>query len=172
MEGKWIHQHNPARFAYVSGSGSWVVTRPTAAEETDLIPTTFSPELDAEMRTPTHAAGKIGFRDICKSSDERTLISAEIPPNFPCGHQLPTLSSSMAERLDMDFVESWSSSFLIDFHARFLSNGHVTATLLSLLPGPVPDAMTYETLRRISASSRCQRTAQERRNEKGKAIDR
>ena len=53
MEGKWIHQHNYARFAYVSGSGSWVVTRPTdPMRRMDLIPQYFVARLDAEIANP------------------------------------------------------------------------------------------------------------------------
>jgi hypothetical protein len=143
MEGKWIHQHNHARFAYVSGSGSWVVTRPLDTEDSDLIPHYFLARLDAATRTPRHGRLKVGFRDICKSSDERTLISAAIPASYPCGHQLPTLWSGTAETHDIDFVASWGSSFVVDFHARFLSNGHVTATLLRLLPGLLPGAIPH-----------------------------
>ena len=62
------------------------------------------------------------------------------PAHYPCGHQLPTLWSETDEPADLMFIECSSSSFVLDFYARLLSNGHVTAGLLGLLPGPVPDA--------------------------------
>ena len=68
MEGKWIYHHDHARYAYVSGSGSWVVTRPTDADESDLISHYFLARLDAETRTPEVGDDKIGFRDVCKSA--------------------------------------------------------------------------------------------------------
>ena len=52
MEGKFVFQNKSNNFAYVCGSGSWIVMRHTASEETDVVPQYFVPELDALTRTP------------------------------------------------------------------------------------------------------------------------
>ena len=86
MEGKWIYQHNYNQFAYVTGSGSWVVTRPTESDEMDLIPHYFIASLDAEIGTPKIGRSKVAFGISRKSSDERSfIVSAVSRPNGPVG---------------------------------------------------------------------------------------
>ena len=48
-------------------------------------------------------------------------------PLYPFGHQLPTLCSERTRADELILIECWASSFVLDFHARLLSNGHVMA---------------------------------------------
>ncbi len=95
MEGKWIYHFNPNYFGYVSGSGSWVVTRHLAQGEQEVISQFFMNKLDSESATTRGQAQKFCFRDV--TSDERSFICAAIEAQLPCGNQLPILYGSEAE---------------------------------------------------------------------------
>ena len=56
VEAKSIYHLDHHAYAYVSGGGSWVVTRPASESETDQLPHYFMGRLDAETRTPRQRA--------------------------------------------------------------------------------------------------------------------
>ena len=149
MEGKWIHQHDPGKFAYVAGSGSWVVTRMTEPEVHEIISQYFVARVDSYTRTCKTT--KLCFRNISKSSDERTLISVAIEGAYPCGHSLNLFHSGDGQENDVRFVADWINSFCVDFVTRFLTNGNNTLSLFSLLPAPLPDSDFLNKLRRTRA---------------------
>ena len=137
MEGKWLHQHNDHRFAYVSGSGSWVVTRPCEFPEHDTIPQYFMGLVDTRHRTIPYC--KVCFRNVSKSSDERTLIALALDGRKPCGHSLNLFHPSRECDAEVFFTACWMNSFALDFITRFLTSGNNTLSLFSLLPAPLPD---------------------------------
>ena len=134
MEGKWVHQHDHARFAYVSGSGSWVVTRIKSVDESDIVPQYFVSTLDAQRRTSSHL--KLTYRRVSKSSDERTLIASVLDGRYPCGDSLFLFVPARQLDDEVRFVELWVNSLSLDFITRFLTNGNNTLTLFSMLPAP------------------------------------
>jgi hypothetical protein len=152
MEGKWIHQHNFARFGYVSGSGSWVVTRPMERGESDLIPHYFLVRLDAEMRTPKKGLWKVGFRDVSKSSDERSFIASAIPSAWPCGHKLPVLQTELPDSSTAPSVCGLLNSFTVDAVLRLITSGANSLGLVGQLPLP---ATLPPSIATVSGRSAC-----------------
>ncbi len=136
MEGKLIYQFDQAGNAFVSGSGSFVVTRPRLDLDTDIVPHYFMARLDADRRTPRMGERKFAFRDVARWVGERTMISAAVPINLPCGHNLPTLISNDPDAVRPDFLEAWSNSIIVDFLVRLISSGHVTRDVICQLPAP------------------------------------
>jgi hypothetical protein len=152
MEGKWIHQHDPARFSFVSGSGSWVVTRPSTIEETDLIPHYFLARLDAKTRAPRQGHSKIGFRDVSKSSDERSFIASAIPSSWPCGHKLPVFHPDSPEA-DIPYeVCGLINTFVLDSVLRLITSGSNSLSLIGRLPFPIAPPAEIAMLSRQIAS--------------------
>jgi hypothetical protein len=137
MEGKWVHQHNYARFAYVSGSGSWVVTRPMDTDEADLVPHYFLARLDAETRTSNGQTWKVSFRDVSKSSDERSFIASVVPGKWPCGHKLPVFHVNSHDGSAPFTICGLLDSFVLDFILRLITSGANSLGLISQLPVPV-----------------------------------
>ena len=151
MEGKWIYHFDPSYFGYVSGSGSWVVTRHLAQGEQDVIPQFFMNKLDSDSATRSSQAAKFCFRDV--TSDERSFICAAIEARLPCGNQLPILYGSEAEKA-IPHLLLWASSFTVDFLARLISTGHINRFILKQIPCPLtwPSPQSFNAIRPSSAT--------------------
>jgi len=135
MEGKWFYQHDDKAFAYVSGSGSWVVTRLVSESGEGLVGQYFMASLDA--RTRTLPFSKIAYRKISWSVNERTLISTILPSELPCGDSISLFVPNRDLNTELFFVASWINSFCVDYVTRFLTRGNNTLSLFSLLPAPL-----------------------------------
>ncbi len=136
MEGKWIYQHKYNYYAYVTGSGSWVVTRPTANDENGLVPHYFMQALDAASRTPPQSQLKISFRDVSSASNERSFILSLIPADRPCGDKLPTLSCPATDNDGLFFANGFLNSLALDFIMRLITSGKQSLSLVKQLPAP------------------------------------
>lgn len=153
MEGKWVHQHNHARFAYVSGSGNWVITRPMSPGELDVLPHYFLARLDALTRTPKSGRGKVAFRDVSKSADERSYIASVVPAAWPCGHKLPVLQADGLEEDSTYTVAGLLNSFAIDSVLRLITSGANSLGLIGQLPVPIQTPPTLPALARRATGS-------------------
>ena len=149
MEGKWIYQYTGNAYAYVSGSGSWVVTRPVSGDEW-LTPQYFMQQIDAITRTPRDASRKLAFRDVARWSSERTLISTVVPAELPCGHNLPVLVRETGGPEAFRVVECWANSFVVDYFTRLISSGHVTLDVLGQLPAPLAHECSAQPRSRVA----------------------
>jgi hypothetical protein len=136
MEGKWVYQHKFNKYAFVHGSGSWVVTRPLTPEETDLTPHYFLTRLDAITRTPRSSKAKIGFRDVSSASNERSYILSVMPAQNPCGDKLPTLVSERNSDDGLFLCAGLMKSFALDYVVRLITSGKQSLTLVKQLPVP------------------------------------
>ena len=136
MEGKWIYQHKHNQYAYVTGSGSWIITRQTALEEVELTSQYFMASLDARTRTPIGAKFKPAFRDIANPVNERTLISCSVPSHWPCGDKLPGFHDPAGHEDTVFAVVALYGSFALEFIFRLIANGKASLMLMKLLPGP------------------------------------
>lgn len=135
-EGKWIYHLNDRAYAYVSGAGSWVVTRPLSADERDIIPHYFMGMLDAGTRTPKTGSRKIVCRDVSSASNERSMIATTVPAEWPCSDAAPTLSLEVDTELELHPVAAWFSSLVYDFYFRMTSS-RVKLYSLKARPAPV-----------------------------------
>lgn len=93
--------------------------------------------LDAAWPAGWHRRWMIGWRDVCRSTDERTVIAAAMPP-VPAGNTL-TVSQIDATSLAACFV-ACASSLALDTIARFKVGGaHLNYFILRQLPFPPPE---------------------------------
>ncbi|MFF1647115.1 Eco57I restriction-modification methylase domain-containing protein [Streptomyces sp. NPDC058240] len=94
-----------------------------------------------DPRTPETAWSHdwvIGWRDVCRASDERTVI-ASVLPRTAVGHTEPLFMPTDTATCFGPFVANMSS-FVLDFAARQKIQGaHLTYTYLEQLPVLAPD---------------------------------
>ncbi|NLF73974.1 MAG: hypothetical protein GX575_33625 [Candidatus Anammoximicrobium sp.] len=135
IEGKWIYAFNHRAYAYVSGGGSWVVTRPTDDTEGDLVPHYFLARLDSEVRAACGRGMKVGFRDVSSSSNERTIVAAAIPCHVPCNHKTPTFAAESPNDEHIPAVTAWLSSMVNDYVTR-ITGGSTTLGAMKNRPAP------------------------------------
>ncbi|WP_149824237.1 Eco57I restriction-modification methylase domain-containing protein [Streptomyces tailanensis] len=80
----------------------------------------------------------MGWRDVCRSVDERTVI-ASVLPRTAVGHTAPLLLP-LRQDLPLDGLLANLSTFVLDFAARQkISGAHLTYTYLEQLPILPPD---------------------------------
>jgi hypothetical protein len=137
-EGKMIHIYDH-QWATFEPSGS--VREVTPQEKADVRFSVLPRYWMREDLVANRLDGKwdldwlLGFRDICRSTDERTMICSRLPTTA-VGHTLPL--SLTAENLVLLQV-AWSS-FVFDFVARQKVGGtHMTYSYLEQLATPPPD---------------------------------
>jgi len=145
VEGKWVYHFNDRAYAYVSGAGSWVVTRPMSPDESDLIPHYFLAKIDAQERTPGYAGTKITCRDVSSASNERTMIAATIPSTWPCSDAAPTLFSSASSPLELARVAAWFSCLVYDYFFR-MTGGRVKLFTLKGRPAPSDELLEHRSI--------------------------
>lgn len=83
---------------------------------------------------------RIGFRDVARSTDERTMIMAILPRRVFCNHTLPTaVVHSIGSELDLRsslFLCAVMNSFAADYLLRQRVATHLTYFILYQLPVP------------------------------------
>jgi hypothetical protein len=87
---------------------------------------------------------RLGFRDGARSTGERTLVMAILPPGVFCNDRLPTAVPRSAEgAADLPaalFLAAVGNSFVADYLLRQRAGANVTMAILSQLPVPRPPA--------------------------------
>ena len=145
-EAKYVHHftHRLGTFeGKVAGTGDTELPRPSAAQLADpryeIQPRYWVRQglVDESLEGRTEANWLLGFRDIAKATDERTLISAAIP-RVGAGHTLPIVTS----RRPLHGLHAIFSSFILDFVARQrIAGAHMTFTTMRQLPVPTPESL-------------------------------
>lgn len=79
---------------------------------------------------------RVGFRDVARVTDQRTLIATLIPPSALCGHSLPTVAFEKEFEWSYAVWLAIANSFVTDFLARKKVSLHMTYTVLDSLPFP------------------------------------
>ncbi|VAW42102.1 hypothetical protein MNBD_CHLOROFLEXI01-988, partial [hydrothermal vent metagenome] len=77
---------------------------------------------------------RIGYRDIARSTDQRTIISAILPPNVFAGNTVIVETKTKATR--MLYLSSVLNSFILDFIIRYKIGTHVSMFYAYQLPVP------------------------------------
>lgn len=97
------------------------------------LPRYWVPETEVEKAAPGNNKYFLGFRDICRSTDERTVIGTVLPMSA-VGNNLPIWISTFKGSGVACFV-SCLSSFMSDFIARFKVGGtHLNFFIAQQLP--------------------------------------
>jgi Eco57I restriction-modification methylase len=89
---------------------------------------------------------RLGFRDVARSTDERTMIMTMLPRRVFCNHTLPTaVVRSVGDELDLRsslFLCGVMNSFVVDYLLRQRVTTHLTFFLLLQVPVPHPEEAT------------------------------
>lgn len=136
-EAKMIH-HYDHRWATYEKDGSTRDVRLKEKQDPDFVvqPRYWVREEVVKDRLGTRASQDwmLGFRDICRSTDERTMITSQLPTTA-VGHTLPI---AFTQRGQAVLQAAWSS-FAFDYVARQKVGGtHMTYSYLMQLPSPLP----------------------------------
>jgi hypothetical protein len=124
-EGKMIHQYN----AFYSEAQYWVAD--TKAEQHFRRKKSEKGALDYQIP-------RLGFREIARPTDSRTLIAAIIPPNSCCNHKISVAAPHLSNIsfMEMLFVLGIINSFIIDYLVRFKISTSVGMFHFYQLPVP------------------------------------
>lgn len=149
-EAKMIHQYDH-RWATYTGADENAVRDVTPEEKADpdfrVRPRYWVPQSEVEGRLRdkgwTHN-WLLGWRDIARATDERTVIASVIP-RVGVGHTMPLLASTRSS-LDVAtrhaLLLALLNSLVLDFCARQkISGTHLTYTYLKQLPGWAPSSL-------------------------------
>ncbi len=117
-EGKMVHQFN----AYFAKPRFWI--------EEQL----GHNKLAGSRAENWHKNYRFAFREIARATDERTCISAVLPPNTFSGHTL-WVGVAPDNKLLLYYV-ALINSFCVDWIARFKVGTHVTLFVMKSLPLP------------------------------------
>ena len=97
-----------------------------------------------ELRHHPPTGGRVVFRDISNSTNERSFISALLPGLFPCGNVLPVIEPSQCETSLKVELETYLSSLAFDWATRQRMSGthlnwHIAESLGLPPPGSAAD---------------------------------
>ncbi len=97
---------------------------------------------------------RLGFRDIARSTDGRTMIMTMLPRRVFCNHTLPTLLVEHAVGL---YCCSVFNSFVLDYLVRQRVTTHLTFFILYQIPVPRPSSedVAFRSLRDLAARLIC-----------------
>jgi hypothetical protein len=133
--------------------------RPTGSENTSLpdvsldrlrdpayapLPRYWVPrsEVDSRLANRWSRGWLLGWRDICRSTDERTVI-ASVLPRVGVGHNMPLFLSSTGSATEIGCLLENLNSFALDYLARQKVGGtHLTYIYLKQLPILAPSTYT------------------------------
>lgn len=124
-EGKMIHQFD----SYYSQPEFWVsvenATRHFRTKKSSTAP------LDYDL-------ARLGFREIARPTDSRTLIAAILPPASCCNHKISVVSPSLSAYRPHEMLFSLAilNSFVLDFITRFKITTGVSMFHFYQLPLP------------------------------------
>ena len=131
-EGKMIHQYDSKWNRPKSNPRYWINEK----EARDSL-LGKKPDNGQKLQYQYH---RIGFRDVARNTDERTMIMTVLPPNLYCGH---TLSLGHAARIsDIEnrnrllLFTALANSFVADYFLRLKVTGHLSFVYLYQIPIP------------------------------------
>ena len=140
MIGQFDHRANSIRVNPDSTFNPYVSVETEKAQHEDpnFLPNTryWVPSRAVESILPKGRGYTLGFRDIARSTDSRTVIAALVP-NVGCGHTLPDLLPSACdiEASDLATILANLNSLCLDYIARQKNQGtHLTWYVVEQLP--------------------------------------
>jgi hypothetical protein len=120
-EGKMIHQYD----AFYASPQFWVDEQ-TATQRLN----------NKNGSGSEHLLARVGVRAIARSTDERTLIAAILPPKVFCGNSILVVRDNGLETRNKLFLVSLLNSFVLDYILRQKVAANVNMFYLQQLPVP------------------------------------
>jgi hypothetical protein len=133
LQGAQIHQHTGAAKAWRRGTGLRATWEPIDPAELHFAPQ-YLIDLAEARRSPAAGRVRVGYREVCRSTDTRTVIAAVLPP-FPAGHKVPNLLPGDGSVVQALALCAELNSLCTDFAARArLGASSLTAAFLADTP--------------------------------------
>lgn len=117
-EGRMVNQFDNAAKAYMSGQGRTAQWVPLPFTNKAIVPHYFVADSYIEKYGLVEVPARAGFCDVTGHANERTVLSALIPPGVACGNKVPTL---LFDNNDPKLHLIWlalANSFVIDWLVR------------------------------------------------------
>ncbi|MFY9658731.1 MAG: N-6 DNA methylase [Methylocystis sp.] len=91
--------------------------------------------------SPVNLHPRLAWRDVARSTDERSVIAAIVPPKTFCKHKAPTVRGGTFTDSVLENMAALFNSLIFDWQARARGASGMTYTLLGQLftPGPIED---------------------------------
>jgi hypothetical protein len=90
---------------------------------------------------PVSLHPRLAWRDVARSTDERTIIASLVPPNTFCKDKAPTVRGGTLAHSALENMAALFNSFIFDWQARTRGTSGLKYTLLGQLfaPGPLSE---------------------------------
>lgn len=138
-QGSMVTHHDYRAKGYVSGHGRNVLWEELAFGDLNksIRPQWYIAEgmIPAKCRNRV-SDYRIGFCDIARADDQRSLMAALIPPMTVCGHKVPTLILLNGTRADYVYWLGVANSLALDFIVRMKVSLTMSMSLMDTLPFP------------------------------------
>jgi hypothetical protein len=113
-QGAMVHQFDPSVKRWVSGTGLRAVWETIPWEQKVIAPQFLMSQQKYHEGSRYPGKLRLGFRDIARTTDQRTLIACLVP-NLPCGNKVPTLLTST---IGVSALQCVLNSFAFDWTQR------------------------------------------------------
>ncbi|MBK9388588.1 MAG: hypothetical protein IPN34_27565 [Planctomycetes bacterium] len=136
-DGRLLHAYDSAYQRYLGGEGPTQRWERLDMNGKRLVPRVFVNRLEAGV---TGSGVRIGFRDIARGTDERTLIASAVGPSETCGNTIPILTVDAAR---LPALLAVLNSFVADFVLRLRAGAHVNWVQAAALVVPRADSIVH-----------------------------
>lgn len=138
-QGSMVTHFDHRAKAYVSGHGRNVVWQdlPFGSSEKRIAPQWHLAETDLPAKVGTRwRIPRIGFCDVGKPINQRTLMAALVPPGVICGDKVPTITFNPPDDLLSLLWLGVANSLAVDYVARKKVSLKVSFTVMDSIPLP------------------------------------
>lgn len=135
IEGRMVQQYRFGAKTYLSGQGRSAVWKPCCEQSRSQFFIEQSSLSDALKERVKKF--RVGFCDIAGQTNERSMMSAVIPPNVICGNKVPTLLFPKSTTKDILYLwQGITNSFVFDWMIRRVVSTTINYFLLFSIPLP------------------------------------
>lgn len=138
-QGSMVTHHDYRAKGYVSGHGRNVTWGPLgfgSAEKSIRPQWRIMPETIPNKIKERTQRYRIGFCDIARADDQRSLMAALVPPNTVCGHKVPTIEFHPLDPATLILWLGVANTLAMDFIVRMKIALTMSMSLLATLPFP------------------------------------
>ena len=146
-EGRMVHQFDHAAKAYVRGSGRSAKWRELDFDEKKIIPHYYIARRDISQ-----SGYRASFCCVTGQGNERSLLTAVLPPTYPYGHSIATVSFTMDDISVHLLWVALTNSFAADWLLRLIVSNNITFSILGSLALPRPKVESSEAQSLIQAA--------------------
>lgn len=138
-QGSMVTHHDYRAKGYLSGHGRNVTWEPlsfgTAAKSIRPQWRILEEKIPNKIRDRIRRY-RIGFCDVARADDQRSLMAAVIPPGTVCGHKVPTIEFEPADPAVMALWLGVANSLALDFIVRMKVSLTMSMAIMGSLPFP------------------------------------